>query len=164
MTDMQKVLVAMTAALLLERGFEVEGVTMLLEDGNFHERSCCSSKEVENAAIVAENLGIKHHVIDLRDAFRKTVVNYFVAEYLNGRTPNPCVRCNREIKFGRLFDFATSIGANFLATGHYARIVFEDKRFKLKQATNGRKGLGAVGKLKQVTDLFPPDESCCAQC
>ena len=147
MTDMQKVLVAMsggvdsslTAALLLERGFEVEGVTMLLEDGNFHERSCCSSKEVENAAIVAENLGIKHHVIDLRDAFRKAVVNYFVAEYLNGRTPNPCVRCNREIKFGRLFDFAMSLGADFLATGHYARIIFEDGRFKLKQALDVKK-------------------------
>ena len=130
---------SLTAALLLERGFEVEGVTMLLEDGNFHERSCCNSREVEDAAIIAEKLGIKHHVIDLRDDFRKAVVNYFVAEYLNGRTPNPCVRCNRAIKFGRLFDFAMSLGADFLATGHYARIIFEDGRFKLKQALDVKK-------------------------
>lgn len=144
---MKKILVAMsggvdsslTAALLLERGFEVEGVTMLLEDGSFHERSCCSSKEVEDAEKVCEHLGIKHHVIDLRDDFRKYVMNYFVAEYLNGRTPNPCVRCNREIKFGRLFDFAMSLGADYLSTGHYARIIFEDGRFKLKQALDVKK-------------------------
>ena len=120
---------SLTAALLLERGFEVEGVTMLLEDGNFHERSCCNSREVEDAAIIAEKLGIKHHVIDLRDDFRKAVVNYFVAEYLNGRTPNPCVRCNRAIKFGRLFDFANDLGADFFSTGHYARVAFEDGLF-----------------------------------
>lgn len=130
---------SLTAALLLKRGFEVIGATMLLEDGNFHERSCCSSKEVEDAAAVAEKLGIKFHVVDLREDFRKSVMNHFVAEYLNGRTPNPCVRCNREIKFGKLFDFATSIGADFLATGHYARIVFEDGRFKLKKAVDVKK-------------------------
>ena len=127
---------SLTAALLLERGFEVVGVTMLLEDGNFHERSCCSSKEVEDAANVAEKLGIEFHVVEEREAFRKSVVNYFVAEYLRGRTPNPCVRCNRKIKFGKLFDFATSIGADYLATGHYARVIFEEGRFKLKQATD----------------------------
>ena len=140
----QKVLVAMsggvdsslTAALLLERGFEVEGVTMLLEDGNSHERSCCSSKEVEDAAAVAEKLGIKFHVVDFREEFRKAVVNPFVAEYLNGRTPNPCVRCNRAIKFGRLFDFANDLGADFFSTGHYARVAFEDGRFKLKKAAD----------------------------
>ena len=144
---MKKVMVAMsggvdsslTAALLLERGFEVAGVTMLLESGNIHERSCCSSKEVEDAAAVAQKLGIKFHVVDLREDFRKSVINYFVAEYLRGRTPNPCVRCNRAIKFGKLFDFAESLGADYLATGHYAQIVFENGRFKLKRAVDAHK-------------------------
>ncbi|MBR2519360.1 MAG: tRNA 2-thiouridine(34) synthase MnmA [Selenomonadaceae bacterium] len=134
----QKVAVAMsggvdsslTAALLFERGFEVVGVTMLLDD---------DEKNISDARNVCEHLGINHHVVDLRDDFRKNVVNYFVAEYLRGRTPNPCVRCNREIKFGKLFDFAISIGADFLSTGHYARIVFEDGRFKLKKAVDVRK-------------------------
>lgn len=135
----KKVIVAMsggvdsslTAALLLEKNFEVIGVTMKLEDGK--------SREIEDAASVAEHLGIKFHVIDLREDFRKFVVNYFVDEYLNGKTPNPCIRCNREIKFGKLFEFATSIGADFLATGHYARIIFEDGRFKLKKAVDAKK-------------------------
>ena len=120
---------SLTAALLIERGFNVEGVTMLLEDGgNF-----------SDAKKVCDWLGIFHHVADFREDFRREVVDYFVAEYLRGRTPNPCVRCNREIKFGRLFDFAKSIGADFLATGHYARIIFEDGRFKLRRAADERK-------------------------
>ncbi len=121
---------SLTAALLLERGFEVVGVTMLLDAGE---------KNIFDARNVCAHLGINHHVVDLREDFQKNVVNYFVAEYLRGRTPNPCVRCNREIKFGKLFDFANSIGADFLATGHYARIVFEDGRFKLKKALDVRK-------------------------
>ena len=130
---------SLTAALLQRQGFEVVGVTMQLGAENFHERSCCSSREVEDAARVAEVLGINFHVVDLREDFRKSVVNYFVAEYLRGRTPNPCVRCNKLIKFGALFDFAESLGADFLATGHYARIIFEDGRFKLKQAIDAKK-------------------------
>ena len=139
---MKKVVVAMsggvdsslTAALLQIQGYEVVGVTMQLEDEKFHERSCCNSKEIEDAAVVAEKLGIKFHIVDFREDFRKNVINYFVAEYLNGKTPNPCVRCNKKIKFGKLFEFAESLNADFLATGHYARIVFEDDKFKLKKA------------------------------
>ncbi len=121
---------SLTAALLLERDFEVIGVTMLLSD---------DEKNIVDAKKVCEHLRINHHVADFRKIFRTQVEDYFVAEYLRGRTPNPCVRCNREIKFGALFEFATSIGANFLATGHYAQIVFEDERFKLKRAVDERK-------------------------
>lgn len=131
---------SLTAAILLYKGFEVVGVTMWLESEEFGERSCCSSREIEDARHVAEFLGIKHFVADFRKIFRSAVEDYFVAEYLRGRTPNPCVRCNREIKFGALFDMAVNnLGADFLATGHYARIIFEDERFKLKKAVDIRK-------------------------
>lgn len=117
---------SLTAALLLERGFDVFGVTMILFD----------RQDTSDAQNVCRYLGISHHVADFRNVFRSAVENYFVAEYLRGRTPNPCVRCNREIKFGALFDFAISIGADFFATGHYARVAFEDGRFKLKKAAD----------------------------
>ncbi len=139
MFDRKKVAVAMsggvdsslTAALLIQRGFEVFGVTMLLDDGKVN--------EINDAKNVAAQLGIKHYVADFREEFRAEVENYFVEEYLRGKTPNPCVRCNKKIKFGRLFDFADELGADFFATGHYARIIFEDGRFKLKKAIDLKK-------------------------
>ena len=121
---------SLTAALLLQKNFDVVGVTMLLDDG---------AKNISDAKNICDFLGISHYVADFRQIFRDKVENYFVAEYLRGRTPNPCVRCNREIKFGALFDFATDLGADFLATGHYARIIFEDGRFKLKKAADIKK-------------------------
>ena len=120
---------SLTAALLLERGFNVFGVTMLLDD----------DKNISDARKVCEHLGINHRVADFREIFHAQVEDYFVAEYLKGRTPNPCIRCNREIKFGALFDFAEKLGADFLSTGHYARIIFEDRRFKLKKAVDIKK-------------------------
>ena len=121
---------SLTAAILLQKGFEVVGITMLLYD---------DEKNISDARRVCEKLGITHYVADFREIFRDKVENYFVEEYLRGRTPNPCVRCNKEIKFGKLFDFAESIGADLLATGHYARINFEDGRFKLKKAVDIKK-------------------------
>ena len=120
---------SLTAALLIQRGFEVFGVTMILSDAG----------EISDAKKVADQLGIAHYVADFRAEFRAEIENYFVAEYLRGRTPNPCVRCNKLIKFGRLFDFAENLGADFLATGHYARVVFEDNRYKLKKAVDLKK-------------------------
>ena len=121
---------SLTAALLIERGFDVVGVTGLFDD----------AQNLSDAQNVCAYLGIKHHVADFRKIFRTQVEDYFVAEYLRGRTPNPCVRCNREIKFGALFDTAVkNFGADFLATGHYAQVVFEDGRFKLKRAVDVRK-------------------------
>ena len=121
---------SLTAALLLKKGFEVVGVTMKLSDDD---------KNIFDAKKVCEHLGISHCVADFREIFRAKVEDYFVEEYLRGRTPNPCVRCNREIKFGALFDFAKTLGADYLATGHYARVVFEDGRFKLKKAADVKK-------------------------
>lgn len=122
---------SLTAALLLERNFEVIGVTMKLKNN--------SDKEISDAQKVAETLGIKFFVADFREDFQKEVVNYFVEEYLRGNTPNPCIMCNKKIKFGKLFDFAENIGADFLATGHYAKIIFEDGRYKLKKAADLKK-------------------------
>lgn len=130
---------SLTAALLIQQNFEVIGVTMWLETEEFNSRSCCSSSEIRDAKIVAAQLGIKHYVADFREIFQAEIENYFVEEYLKGRTPNPCVRCNKLIKFGKLFDFATEQGADFLATGHYAKVVFEDGRYKLKKAADLKK-------------------------
>ncbi|MCR5833097.1 MAG: tRNA 2-thiouridine(34) synthase MnmA [Selenomonadaceae bacterium] len=121
---------SLTAALLIERGYDAVGVTMRLDD---------DEKNIFDAKHVADYLGIEHHVADFREVFRAEVENYFVAEYLRGRTPNPCVRCNREIKFGKLFEYADALGADYLATGHYAKIIFEDGRYKLKRAEDERK-------------------------
>jgi len=147
MANLKKIAVAMsggvdsslTAALLIQRGFEVFGVTMWLETDEFNSRSCCSSTEIRDAKIVAAQLGIKHFTADFRAEFNAEIENYFVEEYLKGRTPNPCVLCNKKIKFGKLFDFAQQLGADYLATGHYARIIFEDGRFKLKKAVDLKK-------------------------
>ena len=121
---------SLTAAILLERGFEVFGITMKINSDD---------KNILDAQKVCNHLRINHHVADFTEIFRAEVENYFVNEYLRGRTPNPCVRCNREIKFGKLFDFASDLGADFFATGHYARSIFEDGRFKLKKAVDIKK-------------------------
>lgn len=153
---------SLTAALLIERGFEVVGVTMQLEDDELNERSCCSAEEIEDARSVAEQLGIVHYVADFREEFSAEVENYFVEEYLRGRTPNPCVRCNKKIKFGKLFEFAENLGADFLATGHYARVIFEDGRYKLKKARDFKKDQSYVlynltaEKLSRI--IFPLGE------
>ena len=123
---------SLTAALLLEKNFEVVGVSMLL----FGEEN---QTFIQDAKIVAEKIGIEHFVADFRNDFRNDVENYFVTEYLNGRTPNPCVMCNKKIKFGKLFEYAKELGADFFATGHYARIIFEDGRYKLKKALDTKK-------------------------
>lgn len=118
---------SLAAAFLLQKNFEVIGVTMLL----FGEENQTFIQDAKN---VAEFLKINHYVADFRKDFENDVEKYFVENYLQGKTPNPCVQCNKKIKFGKLFDYAENIGADFLATGHYAKIVFEDERFKLKKA------------------------------
>ena len=125
---------SVTAALLLEQGYNVIGVTMKTYDfddvgGNIaNETSCCGLGAMNDARLVAAKLGIPHYVVDFREAFGREVVNNFVDEYLKGRTPNPCVICNREIKWGQLLAKAKALGAERIATGHYARIRFDETR------------------------------------
>jgi len=113
------------AALLKEEGYEVIGLTMHLWDAAPEEERfgrCCSPEDVHDARRVADQIGIPHYTINLKKAFEREVVDYFVAEYLKGRTPNPCIRCNERIKFDLLLRKAEELEARALATGHYARI------------------------------------------
>lgn len=120
---------SVAAALLKEQGYEVVGVAMRLgpemegKTGRALEASCCSAADFDDARRVAERLGFPFYVVDLRVDFEARVIRNFVSEYLNGRTPNPCVLCNREIKFDRLWQRARALQADYVATGHYARIV-----------------------------------------
>jgi tRNA-specific 2-thiouridylase len=118
------------AALLLRDGFDCEGIFMITNENARHAQS--------EAEIVAGQLGIKLHVLDLRRDFEK-ILDYFYTEYKNGRTPNPCIICNRLIKFGRLWESASSHGARFLATGHYARIINHNNDVGLYEAANPSK-------------------------
>jgi tRNA-specific 2-thiouridylase len=126
----REVLVAMSggvdssvaAALLRDAGHEVTGVTLRLWGGET-ESGCCSVSDVEDARRVAAQLGIPHYVFNLSDEFERTVVDGYVDGYATGRTPNPCVECNRSIKFGALFERADALGFDAVATGHHARVV-----------------------------------------
>lgn len=122
---------SLTAALLLERGFEVIGLTMRLTDDQ--------TSVADEARRVADFLGIDHYVVDLRAEFQARVISPFIDAYLNDRTPNPCVECNKFIKFGALFDRALELGCDFFSTGHYARIERLGDRYQLLKALDRKK-------------------------
>ncbi|MDR7483479.1 MAG: tRNA 2-thiouridine(34) synthase MnmA [Armatimonadota bacterium] len=118
---------AVAAALLVREGHEVIGLTMnlwptWLSEPDAGHRTCCGVTAVEDARAAARALGIRHYVLNLREAFERAVIDYFCDEYARGRTPNPCVACNQEIKFRVLLETVDGLGCAALATGHYARV------------------------------------------
>ncbi len=132
---------SVAAALLKEQGYEVVGLTMCfnLAEKDGKKPGCCGLTGIEDARRVCQKLGIRHYLINLDKDFSRDVIRNFHQEYLNGRTPNPCVRCNQFIKFGILLKKALNLGAKFLATGHYARIVKSKPGYLLKKAKDLKK-------------------------
>jgi tRNA-specific 2-thiouridylase len=118
------------AAILAERGFDVVGITMQLwnhgSEGEARFDSCCSLTDVHDARLAAHQIGVPHYVVNYEKEFRSGVVDYFAKEYSAGRTPNPCVMCNSKLKFDHLVDRAGALGAEWVATGHFARVVHHD--------------------------------------
>ncbi len=116
---------AVAALLLVREGFRAIGLTMknyCYGDAEVPDRSCCSIEAIDDARRECERLGMSHRVVDVEDFFSKEVVGNFLSEYQNARTPNPCVRCNTIVRFDTLLDYADKVGADFVATGHYARV------------------------------------------
>ncbi len=128
---------SVTAALLVEHGFDVVGITLQLYDHGATVRSrgaCCAGRDIYDAVRVAERLGIAHYVLDYESRFRAAVIDDFVDSYARGETPIPCIRCNQRVKFRDLLTAARDLGASALATGHYARRVAGQRGPELHRA------------------------------
>ena len=153
---------AVAAALLVEAGYEVIAISMLLA-GNVegHDGGCCSIDDFQDARRVAEQLGIPYYVLNLKDAFRSRVIDVFTSEYLHGRTPNPCLLCNRDLKFDLLWQRARELDAHFVATGHYARVTYDRQSdsYQLLRGTDQRKDqsyfLFTLSQAQLARTLFP---------
>lgn len=128
--------------LLQQQGYEVIGVTMKVWPQDCLSRAedkCCGPQAIADARAVAHSLKIPHYVVDEADQFEKLVIDYFTSEYRSGRTPNPCVMCNEKVKFGNLWKKAEAIGADFIATGHYAIVEHHSDRAVLRKGRDPRK-------------------------
>ncbi|MGQ9907904.1 MAG: tRNA 2-thiouridine(34) synthase MnmA [Candidatus Flexifilum sp.] len=158
---------SVAAALLVEQGYTVIGMMMRLwseetRDGRVHNR-CCTPEQMADARRIADQLGIPFYVLDTRDVFRSTIVEFFIDQHRQGVTPNPCLECNRHIRFDWLLNNALALEADYLATGHYARIQRgADGRYQLLKGRDEDKDqsyvLSVMGQEQLARTLFPVGE------
>lgn len=158
---------SVAAALLVDQGFDVVGMMLRLwsedsVDGGGHNR-CCTPSQMEDARKIANKLGIPFYVLDAKAEFRNVVVQYFIDQHRQANTPNPCLECNRQIRFTYLLNNALALDADFLATGHYARVVHTtDNESQLKRARDTAKDqsyvLSVLGQNQLRHALFPIGE------
>lgn len=153
---------SVAAALMVEAGHEVIGVTLKLwqgEAGEMPTHGCCTLADTEDARRVAGTLGIPYYVLDATDEFRRGIVDPFIDEYAAGRTPNPCIECNRVIKFAQLLGWAEELGCDLVVTGHYARVVETEDRYRLLRGADPRKDqsyvLYMLGQQELAKVRFP---------
>lgn len=164
---------AVAALMIKKKGTECIGATMKLLGGGGieldEEHACCSKEDIEDARRVAAKLGMEHHLYDFSEHFAEKVVDKFVRAYETGATPNPCIECNRYLKFERLFAEAEKLGCSHIATGHYARISYDEKsgRWLLKKASDLSKDqsyvLYSLSQEQLARTYFPLGEMTKAQ-
>ena len=123
---------AVAAYLLLEQGYDVTGIILRLKPES------AADSDIADAKRIADKLGIELKILDRREVFAQKVISPFISEYCSGRTPNPCIECNKEIKFGVMLDYALEIGCDCIATGHYAKIEKCDGRYLLKHSQSSK--------------------------
>ena len=172
MSKKGRVLVAMSggidssiaAIMLHEEGYEVIGMTMKTWDystsgGSNKETGCCSLDSINDARNIAVNLGFPHYIIDIREEFGDYVIDHFTSEYLEGRTPNPCVLCNTHIKWDSLLRRADQLDCEFIATGHYAKIRLENERYIVSRGKDLQKdqsyALWGISQESLSRTIFP---------
>jgi len=155
---------SVAAALLLEQGYDVVGVTMRLwteddAEAPRHHRRCCSVEDTDDARAACDRLGVPHYVLNFEREFAASVVDTFVQEYARGRTPNPCLACNDRVKFRPLLEHALAMDADYLATGHYARLRENGNGFEMWRAADPAKDqsyvLYTLGQRELSRTLFP---------